>query len=306
MKKSILLFLGFSLMLLNSQAQTITDIDGNTYNTITLGTQIWTKENLKTTRFSNGDSIATTSLPINNDSTSIFQWSYNQDSLNIPAYGRLYSWYAVTDNRNVCPTGWHVPSETEWLSLAAFLGGDTLAGDKMKETGTTHWLNTSNMVTNSSGFTALPGGMRGNPTGFNGITTKGAFWSSTSWGTNVFPRAYTFSLQSTSSALHQSVSVANCGFAVRCVKDLTAGTQYLIPENEIKIYPNPSNGKIWISVEESQRLSSSIYDITGHLIFQQTLTNKTNLIDISFLPSGVYVIKVVGSEFSVVQKLVKE
>ena len=148
-------------MTLNTKAQTISDIDGNIYNTITIGTQIWTKENLKTTRFSNGDSIATTALPINNDSTSIFQWAYNQDSLNIPVYGRLFTWYAVTDSRNVCPTGWHVPSEAEWLSLANFLGGDTIAGDKMKETGTTHWLSTSNMVTNSSGFTALPGGKRG-------------------------------------------------------------------------------------------------------------------------------------------------
>ena len=90
MKKNILLLLGFSFILLNSQAQTITDIDGNIYNTITLGTQFWTKENLKTTRFSNGDSIATTSLPINNDSTSIFQWSYNQDSLNIPVWVGMY------------------------------------------------------------------------------------------------------------------------------------------------------------------------------------------------------------------------
>ncbi|MBK7965765.1 MAG: fibrobacter succinogenes major paralogous domain-containing protein [Bacteroidetes bacterium] len=170
MKKNILFLLLFTFMLLNSQAQTITDIDGNIYNTITLGTQIWTKENLKTTRFSNGDSIATTSLPINNDSTSIFQWPYNQDSLNIPVYGRLYTWYAVTDIRNVCPAGWHVPSEAEWMSLANFLGGDTLAGDKMKETGTSHWLSTTGTVTNSSDFTALPGGGRGNPTGFSNLT----------------------------------------------------------------------------------------------------------------------------------------
>ena len=306
MKKNILVILAFSFMLLNSQAQTITDIDGNNYNTITLGTQIWTKENLKTTRFTNGDSITTTALPINNDSTSIFQWSYNLDSLYIPVYGRLYSWYAVSDNRNVCPTGWHVPSEKEWLSLANFLGGDTLAGDKMKETGTTHWLNTSNMVTNSSGFTALPGGFRGNPTGFNGINIKGAFWSSTPWGTMAFPRAYTFSLQSTSSALHQSVSVANCGYSVRCVKDLTAGTQNLIPEDEIKIYPNPTNSKINISVEEIKNSNVFIYDMTGNLIFQQPLTNKINLIDLNFLPVGVYVIKVVGMDFSLVRKLVKE
>ncbi|MFN0188266.1 MAG: FISUMP domain-containing protein [Bacteroidia bacterium] len=305
MKKSILLLV-FSFMLLNTQAQTITDIDGNTYNTITLGTQIWTKENLKTTRFSNGDSIVTTSLPFNNDSTSIFQWYYNEDSLNLPVYGRLYTWYAVTDSRNVCPTGWHVPSEGEWTSLTNFLGGDSIAGDKMKETGTSHWLSTTGTVTNSSDFTALPGGMRGNPTGFNNLYTSGVFWSSTVWGSSAFPRAYTFSLQATSSALHQSVAVGNCGFAVRCVKDLTAGTQILIPENEIKIYPNPTKDKINITVEEIKNSNAFIYDISGKLIFQQPLTHKINLIDVNFLPVGVYVIKVVGRDFSLERKLVKE
>jgi uncharacterized protein (TIGR02145 family) len=306
MKKTTLLLLVLTFMLLNTQAQTTTDIDGNIYNTITLGTQIWTKENLKTTRFSNGDSIATTSLPINNDSTSIFQWSYNQDSLNIPVYGRLYTWYAVTDNRDVCPIGWHVPSETEWLSLANFLGGDSIAGDKMKETGTTHWLNTSSTVTNSSGFTALPGGQRGNPNGFSNLYTLGSFWSTTAWGSSTFPRAYKFSLQATSSALSQSVSVANCGFAVRCVKDLTAGNLNLNPESEIKIYPNPTKDKINISFEEIKNSNVFIYNMTGHLIFQQTLTNKINLIDLNFLTVGVYVIKFVGSDFNVEQKLVKE
>lgn len=306
MKKNILVLLGFYFVILNTQAQTITDIDGNTYNTITLGTQIWTKENLKTTRFNNGDSIATTALPVKNDSTSIFQWSYNQDSLNIPVYGCLYTWYAVTDNRNVCPTGWHVPSEGEWTSLTNFLGGDTIAGDKMKETGTSHWLSTSSTVTNSSDFTALPGGQRGNPNGFNNLYTLGAFWSTTAWGTNAFPRAYTFSLQANSGALHQSVSVANCGFAVRCIKNLTAGTQNLIPEDEIKIYPNPTKDKINISVEEIKNSNAFIYDLSGKLIFQQPLIHKTNLIDVNFLPVEVYVIKVVGRDFSVERKLVKE
>ena len=306
MKKNILLLLGFSFVIFNAQAQTITDIEGNIYNTITLGTQIWTKENLKSTRFSNGDLIATTSLPINNDSTSVFQWAYNQDSLNIAAYGLLYSWYAVTDSRNVCPTGWHVPSEAEWFSLANFLGGDSIAGDKMKETGTAHWLSTSGTVTNSSNFTALPGGSRGNPTGFSNLQTLGKFWSSTSWGSNVFPRAYIYSLQATSSALQQSVSVANCGNSVRCVQDLTTGTQNLIPENEIKIYPNPTHDKINISLKEIKNSNAFIYDLNGKIIFQQPLIHKTNIIDVNFLSVGVYIIKVIGSDFSVVRKLVKE
>ena len=176
----------------------------------------------------------------------------------------------------------------------------------MKKTGTTHWLSTTGTVTNSSDFKALPGGQRGNPNGFNNLYNLGAFWSTTAWGSSAFPRAYTFSLQANSGALHQSVSVANCGYAVRCVNDLTAGTQNLIPENEIKIYPNPTNGKIWISLEEIKNSYAFIYDLSGKLIFQQPLTHKINPIDVNFLPVGVYVIKVVGSDFNVERKLVKE
>jgi uncharacterized protein (TIGR02145 family) len=81
----------------------------------------------------------------------------------VAIYGRLYTWYAVTDNRNVCPTGWHVPSNDEWHVLSNYLGGDTVAAGKLKESGTSHWFYPDDRATNESGFTALPGGCRWPP-----------------------------------------------------------------------------------------------------------------------------------------------
>jgi uncharacterized protein (TIGR02145 family) len=145
---------------LNAQ-QTVTDIDGNIYNTVNIGSQKWMKENLKTTHYNNGDSIGTTYPATYNymsESTPKYQWAYNgKDSL-ATIYGRLYTWYAATDNRNVCPTGWHLPSYSEFKTLIDYLGGGMVAHGKLKETGTVHWQSPNADATNESGFTGLPGG----------------------------------------------------------------------------------------------------------------------------------------------------
>ena len=124
---------------------TVPDIDGNVYNTVTIGTQVWMAENLKTTKYRNGDLIGTTTpatLDISGESYTKYQWAYDGNESNVATYGRLYTWYAVTDTRNVCPTGWHVPTDAEWTTLTTFLGGESVAGGKLKETGTTHWAST--------------------------------------------------------------------------------------------------------------------------------------------------------------------
>ena len=105
---------------------TVTDIDGNVYQTVTIGTQVWMKENLKVTKYCNGDVIGTTtpaSLDISGEDTPKYQWAPNGDESNVAVYGRLYTWHAVTDSRNVCPTGWHLPDDAEWATLTTFLGG---------------------------------------------------------------------------------------------------------------------------------------------------------------------------------------
>ena len=103
---------------------TIKDIDGNIYTTCQIGTQIWMAENLKTTRYSNGDTIKTTPLPtlvIENEIMPRYQWAYKGDEKNIATYGRLYTWFVAADSRNVCPDGWHVPSDSEWSELTDYL-----------------------------------------------------------------------------------------------------------------------------------------------------------------------------------------
>jgi uncharacterized protein (TIGR02145 family) len=134
----------------------VTDLDGNVYNVVTIGTQVWMKENLKTTKYNNGTVIRNEKNYSQwKDLTTGVYCDFNNDLSNSKVYGKLYNWFAVSSQ--ICPTGWHVPSNDEYLILFNFLGGENVAGAKMKEAGTAHW-EEYNDATNSSGFTALPGG----------------------------------------------------------------------------------------------------------------------------------------------------
>jgi uncharacterized protein (TIGR02145 family) len=126
----------------SSVGDLVTDIDGNTYRTVTIGSQVWMAEDLRTTRYRNGDLIGTTSpstLDISGESAPKYQWAYAGDEGNVATYGRLYTWHASTDNRSIAPVGWHVPTDAEWVTLTEFLGGEAAAQGKLKEAGTTHW-----------------------------------------------------------------------------------------------------------------------------------------------------------------------
>jgi len=263
------------LIAIQSEAQTITDIDGNIYNTVTIGSQTWMQENLNTTRFRNGDIIATTTMPVNNDTSSIFQWPYNNDTNNIASYGRLYTWYAATDNREICPVGWHVPSKTEWETLVNYLGDDWTSGSKLKETGTTYWISTDSTVDNSSGFSARGGGARGNPSGFNNFGKTAFFWSSTQFGSGGFARGHTLLLHAQNSICTSSVAVGNSGGSIRCIKDQAIGVENKAVKNEVYIYPNPSNGKLSIELNTSSGTKLAIYNAQGKLIYTDSDINTS-------------------------------
>ncbi|MEO8149482.1 MAG: FISUMP domain-containing protein [Bacteroidia bacterium] len=303
--KSVILFLtGLFLFTITGKAQTVTDIEGNTYNTITIGTQTWMKENLKTTHFNNGTPIPTTTLPIYVDTTSIFQFPYNDDTNNINVYGRLYTWFSLVTNDNVCPSGWHAPSDTEWVSLTNFLGGDSVAGGKMKETGITHWIGTDSTVNNSSFFTGLPGGFRGNPDMFLNIGSMGMFWSSTPWGSATFQRGYCFNLNANNSNFTESVALANCGLSVRCIKDLPLSTGDIKFNIEIQVFPNPANNKITISFTENVNASINIYDVSGRLQLESQFKNQNQtIISVNDLHSGIYFVKISVNGKSVIKKI---
>jgi uncharacterized protein (TIGR02145 family) len=198
----------------------LSDIDGNNYTGVTLGNQVWMTENLKTTKYSNGDLIGTTSpatLDITGESTPKYQWAYNGNESYVSSYGRLYTWYTVTDSRNICPTGWHVPDDTEWSILTTYLGGETFAGGKLKEAGLTHWQSPNTGATNETGFTALPGSGR-NPQGtpINDFGSTGYWWSSSDYdATYTLGRTLIYNTNSVGrGTFHKKI-----GFSVRCLQD---------------------------------------------------------------------------------------
>jgi uncharacterized protein (TIGR02145 family) len=160
---------------------TVTDIDGNVYHTVTIGTQTWMVENLKTTHYRDGEAIpyVTDSAIWNGLSTPAYCF-YNNDAVaNKATYGALYNWYTASSPK-LCPVGWHVPTDAEWTTLMTYLGGQIVAGGKLKEQGTAHWNSPNTGADNSTGFTAVPGGCRTmGLIQFYEIGTFGYWWSST-------------------------------------------------------------------------------------------------------------------------------
>lgn len=152
------------------------DTDGNVYHSIIIGTQVWMVENLKTTKYNDG-----TPIPLVTDDTEWvnlptpgYCW-YKNDTANKAAYGALYNWYTVKTG-NLAPTGWQVPSDSDWSILATFLGGIS-AGASLKSTGTKYWRSPNTGATNSTGFSAVPGGCRNNDGAFKNIGYSGYWWS---------------------------------------------------------------------------------------------------------------------------------
>ena len=197
----------------------VSDADGNIYNTMTIGTQTWMAENLKTSKYLNGDLIGTTSSPtvdITSESTPEYQWAYDGDQTNAETYGRLYTWYVIMDDRKICPSGWHLPSDPDWHALAAFLGGEGNAGGKLKEIGLDHWQSPNAEATDETGFGALPSGYRSMDGKFGEIHQYSPWWSATEVSLTDAMFWSTSYLDGTVFSGHYS---KHYGYAVRCLKD---------------------------------------------------------------------------------------
>lgn len=198
---------------------TVTDIDGNVYKTITIGTQTWMAENLKVSRYQNGDSINVIpdATAWGNQTSGAYCFFSNSSSKGA-TYGKLYNWLAVTDTRNICPTGWHMPTDAEWETLYAYLGGYVSeTSHKLRETGITHWAYINDGATNESGFTALPGGMRDYGGLFTDLGQMGFWWCSTPAGDYYNLDAVYYYLDQ--SGVNQGTGSKLNGLSVRCVKD---------------------------------------------------------------------------------------
>lgn len=195
---------------------TLTDQDGNVYKTVTIGTQTWMAENLRTTSYNDGTSISnvTGATEWGNLTTGAYcNYNNTTNTDTIATYGRLYNWYAVNTGK-LAPKGWHVPTDTEWTTLTDYLGGESIAGGKLKETGTTHWISPNTSATNESGFTALPCGYRSSNGTFNGI--DGYWWSSTEGST---VDAYERNVFYDDIGVFSYYFNKGSGSSVRCVRD---------------------------------------------------------------------------------------
>jgi len=221
-------------------SETVTDIDGNIYQTVQVGGQLWMKENLRTTRYRNGDPIPTTNPPTLDISSQLktdplaasdysqpsapkpnqpadqlpkYQWAYDGLEKNAAVYGRLYTWYAAGDERHICPDGWHLPSDKEWNSIVGLRGGNVTAGGQLKETGTEHWAEPNVGATNESGFSARGAGGRNLDGTFSGLGKYAAWWTSSpsAYRHIEHDEPYTFRNYYYSSPIY--------GFSVRCIKD---------------------------------------------------------------------------------------
>jgi uncharacterized protein (TIGR02145 family) len=205
-----------AVLTLNAATGTVSDIDGNVYDTVRIGTQVWMVENLKTTKYNDGTAIplATDSATWSITTSGEFCW-YNNDASYKSTYGALYNWYAVNTGK-LAPSGWHVPTDSEWTILTTYLGDTGAAGGALREVGTTHWISPNTGATNTSGFSALPGGYRDQSSLFIGLGSFGNWWSSTAWSSVWSWYRYIVDNKT-------DVGVSYCGdvlgFSVRCIKN---------------------------------------------------------------------------------------
>jgi len=303
----------FALLTIKNQAQTVTDIDGNVYSTVTIGTQIWMKENLKVTRYNNGDTIPNITDQGQWDTLNYGAYSDYANNISIvETYGRMYNWYAINDSRNIAPMDWHIPSESEWLTLFNYLGGVDVASHKLRETGKAHWSgycggDNNDLATNESGFTALPGGFRIIGETFEYMGDFGGFWGSTEESMDY---AYYLYLTTCDANVKPGKVLKAMGLSIRCICDTLVSFPNQLRESsmdtQILIYPNPTFNRVIINCGQIRNLKMQIFNIIGDCLLEKELENYTNDLDISSLSEGLYIIKISTSNFTNITKLIKK
>jgi uncharacterized protein (TIGR02145 family) len=334
--KTKIFFSLFSFLIIGivslAQNNTVVDNDGNSYKMVTIGTQTWMSENLKTTKYNDG-----TSIPFISDSTTWYYTTtpgfcyYNNDAAtNKQMYGALYNWYVVdtisNGNKNLCPVGWHVPTDEEWSNLLSYLiekgynfDGSTVENKLAKALASAEgWLTSPNVGSvgntdypekrNITGFSAVPGGYRNKFGAFCEGGNHTYWWSSTGFSKVRFlGMSYK---QPEVKILNEDKSP---GHSVRCLKNVESSlkkvntkNEALILKEDIKIYPNPVIDLIYLECPQIIDLHMKIYNIVGDCVFQSVLKSGSNTIDLRSLSRGSYVISISGDDQTIKQKLIKE
>jgi len=203
---------------LSLPANVIVDIDGNDYDFVKIGNQYWMADNLRVSRYKNGDPI--TIIESISDWSNLLTgarcWYYNDSITYEYPYGNLYNWYAAKDPRGICPAGWHVPTDTEWTILTNHLGGEPVAGAKLKSNGQEYWNAPNTSATDERDFSALPAGYRDNTSSFLGVRNDALFWSSSYYDSN---DAWSRSPYISSAQMYRYFRSKKFGFSIRCLRD---------------------------------------------------------------------------------------
>jgi len=223
-------------MLIDAGLYTVKDIDGNIYNTVKIGSQLWMSSNLMTTKLNDGTPIfnATDASVWSTITAPGYCWYANNQSAYASTRGALYNWYTVETGK-LCPAGWHVPQSAEWDALITYLGGVTVAGGKLKEAGTSHWTGNDAGSNNETKFTALPGGYRMYDGLFYSINTDGRWWSINNYDET---DSWYFYIHSSNLWAMTMYSGYRYGFSVRCLRDEDNG------DNDADMIPNSSDNCI--------------------------------------------------------------
>ncbi len=207
----------------------VTDIDGNYYPTVIIGTQEWMATNLRTTKYANGNPIPNVTDGTTWSTLTTGAWCYYNNIQNIYPYGKLYNGWVASDSRNVCPAGWHVPSDNEFMVLSDFLGGFSVAGGKMKINDSQYWYSPNTGATNESGFSGVAGGTRGSTGQFGYLNLAGLWWGSTADNFSVFHA----SLSCSNANLNLGSWNKKEGLSIRCLKGAApVGLIELKPEHK--------------------------------------------------------------------------
>jgi len=193
---------------------TVTDYEGNIYNTVEIGEQTWMAENLRSTTFNDGTPIdlVTDHAAWTVQENAGYSWYKNNSDF----FGSLYNWHVVGAGI-LCPTGWHIPTDDEWNILIDYFGGEDIAGNKLKEPGVIHWSSLNSLSTNESGFTALPGGYRNYIGTFAGMKQLGYWWTGSSGTDDTY--AFYRSMAYNHSSVNRNLAPKKSGFSVRCLQD---------------------------------------------------------------------------------------
>lgn len=301
--------------------------DSNVYNTVLIGNQCWMAENLRylpaVSKPNQGSYVA----------PHRYVYGYNGNSVsaakshpNYATYGVLYNWYAAVNGdsstgswlnpsgvQGVCPVGWHVPSRFEWDDLTAAVGGGLTAGIALKDSGTTHWYNSTG-ATNSTGFTGLASGRRFGPLGapgspggtFTEITFRAYHWTTSQ--NNAIIRSYQYQMSNIDNVVSGDWAVWQDGYSVRCVRDAgtITGDEQKQHHSPLSGFPNPvSEDFTFLASEQLLGAPFWVLNGLGQAVISGQVNQASQSVPLSQLPRGIYLLRV-GNEAGNILKIVKQ